>query len=63
MQGLKISLEKDFNKNVFMSLSQKGHQVTKDHYFEFGGAQIIYKLDNGYLGASDWRKDGQAVGF
>jgi len=25
--------------------------------------QLIYKLEEGYLGASDWRKDGQAVGY
>jgi gamma-glutamyltranspeptidase len=28
----------------------------------FGGGQLIYKLDDGYCGASDWRKDGQAAG-
>ena len=40
-----------------------GHQAYNGHYFEFGGAQIIYKLEDGYLAASDPRKDGQAVGF
>jgi gamma-glutamyltranspeptidase/glutathione hydrolase len=29
----------------------------------FGGGQLIYKLDDGYCGASDWRKDGQAAGY
>jgi gamma-glutamyltranspeptidase/glutathione hydrolase len=29
----------------------------------FGGAQAIYRLDEGYCAASDSRKDGQAVGF
>jgi gamma-glutamyltranspeptidase/glutathione hydrolase len=29
----------------------------------FGGAQLIACLPNGYCGASDHRKDGQAVGF
>ena len=32
-----------------------------EHFF--GGAQAIYKLKNGYLGASDHRREGHAVGF
>jgi len=43
--------------------SSQNHQVYNGHYFEFGGAQIIYKLEDGYLAASDTRKDGQAVGY
>ena len=30
---------------------------------DFGSAQLIYKLEDGYLGASDPRRDGQAVGY
>ncbi len=29
----------------------------------FGGAQLIYRLPDGYVAASDPRKDGQAVGY
>ena len=32
-------------------------------YLDFGSAQMIYKLEDGYLGASDPRRDGQAVGY
>jgi hypothetical protein len=28
----------------------------------FGGAQAIWRMREGYLGASDWRKDGGAAG-
>jgi gamma-glutamyltranspeptidase/glutathione hydrolase len=63
LQGLKVSLEKGFDDQVFKDLNQKGHQVSIGHYYEFGGAQLIYKLENGYLGASEWRKDGQVIGF
>ena len=63
LHGLKVSLEKGFNRNVYEELNKKGHDIIKGNYFDFGGAQIIYKLDSGYLGASDWRKDGQAVGY
>ncbi|KKL58109.1 hypothetical protein LCGC14_2228710, partial [marine sediment metagenome] len=38
-------------------------KISHEKYTKFGGAQLIYKLENGYLGASDPRKDGQAVGF
>jgi len=63
MQGQQINLEPGFNNHTKLQLENLGHQVYNGHYFEFGGAQIIYKLDDGYLSASDPRKDGQAVGF
>ena len=63
MQGMKVNLEHGFNKETQEHLKKLGHQVYNGHYFEFGGAQIIYKLENGYLAASDPRKDGQAVGY
>jgi gamma-glutamyltranspeptidase/glutathione hydrolase len=32
--------------------------------FAFGGAQLVYRLENGcYCAASDHRKDGHAAGF
>ncbi|MBY9008824.1 MAG: gamma-glutamyltransferase [Candidatus Lokiarchaeota archaeon] len=63
MQGSQVNLETGFNKESQEQLKHMGHQTYNGHYFEFGGAQIIYKLDDGYLAASDPRKDGQAVGF
>jgi gamma-glutamyltranspeptidase/glutathione hydrolase len=63
MQGLKINLEPGFNRRTEEQLKYMGHQAYNGHYFEFGGAQIIYKLEDGYLAASDPRKDGQAVGI
>ncbi len=61
--GLQVSFESGFSDHLLSNLKGLGHNVVKGHYFEFGGAQLIYKLENGYLGASDWRKDGLAVGF
>ncbi len=63
MQGVKINLEPGFKKETQEHLKKLGHQVYNGHYFEFGGAQIISKLEDGYLAASDPRKDGQAVGY
>lgn len=63
MQGLKVNVENEFEEAIIKGLSQLGHNISKTHFFDFGGGQIIYKLDDGYLGASDKRKDGQVVGF
>jgi len=63
MQGLKVNLEPGFKKETQEDLKKLGHQIYNGHYFEFGGAQIISKLEDGYLAASDPRKDGQAVGY
>jgi len=61
--GLKVSFESGFSDQLLSILKGYGHNVVKGHFFDFGGAQLIYRLESGYLGASDWRKDGQAVGF
>ena len=63
MEGLQLNLELGFNKKTQEQLKYMGHQTYNGHFYEFGGAQIIYKLEDGYLAASDPRKDGQAVGF
>ena len=34
-----------------------------DTYMDFGAGQFAYRIDGGYLAASDWRRDGEAVGF
>lgn len=62
-EGLKVSVEQEFNKETIKGLTELEHIISKDFFTGFGGAQIIYKLDDGYLAASEPRKDGQAVGF
>ncbi len=62
-ENLQINLEDGFNKKTSDRMQQLGHHVLIKSYDRFGGAQLIYKLENGYLAASDHRKDGQAVGF
>ena len=51
------------NKKAISGLKTLGHKVSKTHFLDFGGAQLIYKLEDGYVAASEPRKDGQAVGF
>ena len=46
------------------SSKKRGHILTEEMPTSvFGGAQIIYRLTDGYCAASDPRKDGQAVGY
>jgi len=58
-----VGLEHGFAPEVVDDLKARGHNIVANPEFGFGGAQLIYKLDNGYCAASDHRKDGQAVGF
>jgi gamma-glutamyltranspeptidase/glutathione hydrolase len=45
-------------------LRERGHElVTVEDYNQFGSCQAIWRLGNGYVAASDPRRDGQAVGF
>ncbi len=59
-----LSLEKGFAPEVVAELRRRGHRVMADlPRGRFGGAQLIYRLPEGYCAATDWRKDGQAVGY
>ncbi|MGH7180307.1 MAG: gamma-glutamyltransferase family protein [Tepidisphaeraceae bacterium] len=61
--GRIVSVERGFSDQVLDDLKSKGHDVRIAAAGEFGGAQLIYKLGDGYFAASDHRKDGQALGF
>jgi gamma-glutamyltranspeptidase/glutathione hydrolase len=60
----RLSLEPGFGPAIREELQHRGHRMTpKAPTSLFGGAQLIYCLQDGYCAASDPRKDGQAVGF
>jgi gamma-glutamyltranspeptidase / glutathione hydrolase len=64
MQGLEVSVEDHFAPGELEALQRRGHRIiTVDDYNQFGSCQAIWKLDEGYVAASDPRRDGQAVGF
>ncbi len=64
VQGLDVSVEGGFSSSTLEELKHRGHRiVTVDDYNQFGSAQMAWKLDGGYLAASDPRRDGQAAGF
>jgi gamma-glutamyltranspeptidase/glutathione hydrolase len=61
-----ISMEEDrIPSSVREELARRGHRIVPSDrpMFGFGGAQLIHRLDDGYCGASDHRKDGCAIGF
>jgi gamma-glutamyltranspeptidase / glutathione hydrolase len=63
--NVRVMVEWNFPAEAITGLRALGHEVLVAERFsdEFGGSQAIMRLDEGYLGASDHRKDGQAVGF
>ncbi|PYE85683.1 gamma-glutamyltransferase family protein [Pseudoroseicyclus aestuarii] len=66
MGGKKVAVEAGFDPALAEALRALGHEITVetlDAMFGFGGAQLILKGAQGYIGGSDPRKDGQAVAF
>jgi len=66
LEGLAVAVEQGFKPEVLANLRERGHVVTESASHSslfFGGAQLVYRLENGFLAASDHRRDGQAVGF
>ena len=60
-----IQLEPGFPEATVQDLRRRGHnvRVAKDESVFFGGAQMAMRQGGVYIGASDPRRDGQAVGF
>ena len=64
VQGMQVALEHSFPAATLEGLRERGHElVTVNDYNSFGSCQAIWRLDDGYLGVSDPRRDGQAAGF
>ncbi|MEO7727585.1 MAG: gamma-glutamyltransferase [Burkholderiales bacterium] len=63
--GLSLGIEQGVNPDVVAELQRRGHDITQADRWstDFGRAQLIYKMEDGYLAASERRTDGQAVGF
>ena len=64
LQGMQVSVEDGFPPATVDELRRRGHDSsTVDDYNQFGSCQAIWRLPDGYLAASDPRRDGQAAGF
>jgi len=67
--GLEINVEAGMNPATVQGLAALGHQmeVIQDSYQDFGAGQFIWRLGDpgseGYVAASDPRRDGLAAGF
>ena len=61
-----LTLEAAYAGSVADELARRGHRqvtVSPADSLEFGSAQLILRLDDGYAAASEPRRDGQAAGF
>ncbi len=64
VDGMQVSCERGFPQATLDELHRRGHDlVSVGDYNQFGSCQAIWRLDGGYLAASDPRRDGQATGF
>jgi gamma-glutamyltranspeptidase/glutathione hydrolase len=67
--GLEINVEASLNAQTAADLQARGHQVgvINDSYQDFGAGQFIWRMGDpkvqGYVAASDARRDGLAAGF
>jgi len=65
VRGLEVNVEAHFPVATLEALTRRGHRLTSiaEGYMEFGCAQMAMRLEEGYLAASDARRDSLAVGF
>jgi gamma-glutamyltranspeptidase/glutathione hydrolase len=67
--GLEINVEQQMNPATVQQLAQRGHrvEVINDNYQDFGAGQFIWRAGDpkvqGYVCASDSRRDGLIAGF
>jgi len=63
--GLNVNIERGVPAEVVSGLNARGHRVAQADRWstDFGRAQLIYRMEDGYFAASEQRTDGQAVGF
>jgi gamma-glutamyltranspeptidase/glutathione hydrolase len=68
-RGLAVDIEASMEAEVVDTLRGLGHRIeaTLDPYMDFGAGQFIWRvsddMEDGYVAASDTRRDGAAVGF
>jgi len=67
--GLSINVDQHMHPALVQGLIDLGHRPEKltDSYMDLGAGQFIWRLGDpaseGYVAASDPRRDGQAAGF
>ena len=60
-----VNVEHGVTDEVIADLRRRGHAMKQADRWstDFGRAQLIFKMEDGYFAASERRTDGQAVGF
>ncbi|WP_419950377.1 gamma-glutamyltransferase [Candidatus Palauibacter sp.] len=61
MGGLRVAMEQ-LTDGLEAGMSAFGHELVDWESASFGGGQLVMKLERGWAGASDPRKDGLAIG-
>jgi gamma-glutamyltranspeptidase/glutathione hydrolase len=66
LSGLDVAVEPGLGEAAIAGLTARGHRISvelPDASYGFGGAQLIRRIEGGYIAGSDPRKDGCAAGF
>jgi len=69
LQALDLEVESTMPAAVVQELAARGHRICRaaDSYMDFGSGQFIWRLgdpaSDGYVAASDSRRDGHAAGY
>lgn len=61
-----VVVERGMDEEVVRQLERRGHRVVRDDPASprfFGGAQLAMRIRDGWMAASDGRREGQAVGY
>ncbi|HEY9380786.1 MAG TPA: gamma-glutamyltransferase, partial [Burkholderiales bacterium] len=65
-EGLEVNFEEAFPRATIAELARRGHCALEElgaTYHGFGCGQIIGRIDRGYVGCCDMRRDSHAAGF
>ncbi len=66
VKGRTLAVEPELGADTIEALRRRGHDVVvqpPEAVFAFGGAQLVLRTEDGFIGGSDPRKDGQAVAY
>ncbi|WP_428375376.1 gamma-glutamyltransferase family protein [Lichenicoccus sp.] len=66
VKGRALAVEPGLGAAAIEALRARGHDIVvepPEAVFAFGGAQLVLRTEEGFIGGSDPRKDGQAVAF
>jgi gamma-glutamyltranspeptidase / glutathione hydrolase len=63
VEGDEVWVEAALSPEARRGLTSRGHKLRDGTLLEFGAAQIIQRVEHGYIAGSEGRRDGCAVGF